>query len=128
MKNLIRSFLFAASLFALAGCGSEGGTAKKALDVGGPDATAVATLVEDLNDANTSAKKLDPLFVKGAKPTDLKKFSKCSFYISGKPNVSGDSATCKVRIDDVAGKTLGEPEWQFEKDGAKWKVKAAPMP
>jgi hypothetical protein len=128
VNNAIRSFLLLASLVSMAGCGSEGGTANKALDVGGPDATAVAALVEDLNDANTSSKKLDQLFVKGAKPTDLKQFSKCSFYISGKPSVSGSSATCKVRIDDAAGKTLGEPEWSFEKDGAKWKVKAAPMP
>lgn len=128
MNRIIRSLIFVSLLVLGAGCGSDISTDGKALDVGGPDATAVATLVEDLNDANTSAKKLDTLFVKGARPTDLKKFSKCSFYISGKPSVSGGSATCKVRIDDAAGQTLGEPEWSFEKDGVKWKVKAAPMP
>lgn len=128
MNAVIRSSIFVGLLLVGSGCGSDISTNGKALDVGGPDATAVATLVEDMNDANTSTKKLDALFVKGAKPTDLKKFSKCSFYISGKPSVSGSSATCKVRIDDATGKTLGEPEWSFEKDGDKWKVKAAPMP
>lgn len=127
VKNFVRMLSLAVALLAGAGCGSNAETGK-ALDLGGADATAVATLVEDLNDANTSSKKLEQLFVKGTKPTNPKTFAKCSFTISGKPSVSGTSATCKVRIDDAAGKILGEPEWQFEKDGDKWKVKAAPMP
>ncbi len=125
MTPIHRVFV-AAVLLAAAGCGSD--SPGKALDVGGPDATAIATVVEDLNDAVGSNKKLDPLFVKGSRPTDTKKMAKCSYYIAGKPAVSGSSATCKVRIDDAGGKTLGEPEWAFEKDGDKWKVKAAPLP
>ena len=126
MKSLHRIFAFAV-LLAAAGCGGSESPGK-ALDLGGPDATAIATVIEDLNDAVGSNKKLEPMFVKGSKPTDPKKMAKCSYYIVGKPSVSGSTAKCKVRIDDAAGKTLGEPEWEFEKDGDKWKVKTAPLP
>jgi len=126
MLKFFRSLGWISACLLVMGCGDGTGD-NKALDLGGPEASAIATLVEDLNDAVTSNKKLDALFVKGSTPTDLKKLAKLSFYISGKPSVNGTNATCKVRIDDAAGKTLGEPEWSFEKVGDKWKIKTAPL-
>lgn len=116
--------VLAVALALLAGCGGSDG---KPLDMGGEDGSKISTVIEDINDAVGNPKKLDTLFVKGAKPADPKKFAKCSFTIVGKPTVSGTTAASKVRVDGD-GKMLGEVEWKFEKDGDKWKIKDAPLP
>ncbi len=121
-------FTVCAVLLALTacGCGSSPSDSKAGLDLGGADATAVATLVEDMNDAKGNAKKVAAMFVKGAAP-DAKKFNSYDFYIVGKPTVTGTDATCKVRVDAAKG-TKGEQDWTFVKEGDKWKIKAAPLP
>lgn len=116
-----------AALLALAsGCGSSPTDTKNGLDLGGADASAVATLVEDMNDAKGNAKKIAGMFVKGVAP-DAKKFNPYDYYIVGRPAVTGAEATCKVRLDGKGG-TKGEQDWSFTKEGDKWKIKAAPLP
>jgi hypothetical protein len=118
--------VLAVTLALLTGCG---GTDGKPLDMGGEDGSKISAVIEDVNDAVGNPKKLDTLFVKGAKPADPKKFAKCGYTIVGKPTVSGTTATAKVRIDPAGGgQSLGEQEWSFEKDGDKWKIKSAPLP
>lgn len=121
-------FTICVALLALAacGCGSSPSDTKTGLDLGGADATAVATLVEDLNDAKGNPKKIAGMFAKGAAP-DAKKFNPFDYYIVGKPTVTGTDATCKIRLD-AKGATKGEQEWSFVKEGDKWKIKAAPLP
>ena len=111
--------------FAL-GCGGSDG---KPLDMGGKDGDQISMLIEEVNEGIGSSKEADALFVKGSKPADLKKLAKFTYSVVGKPSVSGTSATAKVRVDPAGGgATLGEVEWTFEKDGDKWKIKAAPIP
>jgi hypothetical protein len=125
---MLTRFTLSAALLSLAcGCGGSSTTDNKTgLDLGGADASAVATLVEDMNDAKGNAKKVAGIFVKGAAP-DAKKFNSYDYYIVGKPAVTGSDATCKVRLD-AKGATKGEQEWSFVKEGDKWKIKAAPLP
>ena len=111
----------------LFGCGSDSDS--KPLDMGGPDGDKISSLIEELNEAVGNPKKLDAMFMKGSKPVDSKKMTKCGFSIVGKPSVSGSTGTAKVRVDPAGGgATLGEVEWTFEKDGDKWKIKSAPLP
>lgn len=123
-----QQLLVCAALLALAagGCGSGSSENKTGLDLGGADATAVATLVEDMNDAKGNAKKVSGLFVKGAAP-DAKKLNAYDYYIVGRPTVTGSDATCKVRLDGKGGAPV-EQEWSFTKEGDKWKIKSAPLP
>lgn len=121
----MRLFTFLA-LILLAGCG--GGESTTAPDMGGADGKQVAALIEDMNDSGGSPKKLEALFVKGAKPADAKQYAKFNFFCLGKPCVSGSSATCKIQVDTVAGQKAGEVEWSFEKESDKWKIKNAPLP
>lgn len=109
-------------------CGCAGESAPKPPDLGGADGLAVAAVIEELNDAITSAKKFEAVFAKGAKPADMKKYGKFSYSVVGKPVVNGTAATSKVRVDDATGKVAGEVEWGFEREGDKWKLKSAPLP
>lgn len=118
--------VFALSAALLCGCG---GSDVKPLDMGGEDGNKISALIEDVNEGIGSAKEADTLFAKGSKPADLKKYAKFTYSIVGKPTVSGTTGTAKVRVDPAGGgKTVGEVEWTFEKDGDKWKVKSAPLP
>jgi hypothetical protein len=113
--------------FALVGCG--GSTDGKPLDMGGEDGNKISALIEEVNEGIGSAREADALFAKGSKPADLKKFTKFTYSIVGKPSVTGSTGTAKVRIDPAGGgQSLGEKEWTFEKDGDKWKIKTAQFP
>lgn len=106
----------------ITGCGQK----KSELpDMGGDDGRAVATLIEDINDAISSQKKLKELFAADAKLPELAKLKGCMFSVVGKPTMSGTSATAKVKIEK--GGQASEQEWTFEKVGDKWKIKTAPL-
>ena len=109
----------------IVGCGSSSGTTGR-LDLGGPDADQVATLVEDMNEAKGDAKKTSKLFAAGAKPDA--RVAKYEYSIIDRPAVNGSSATCKVRADKAGGEKAGETDWTFVKEGDKWKIKSAPLP
>lgn len=125
----MRQFSFGFSAIVLLwtiGCGASPDTSKGA-DMGGPDGTLISTLIEDTNDIGTNKKKLEAAFAKGVAIPDAKQFAKYSYSIKGKPNVSGDTATCKIAAATAIGE-VSELEWTFAKDGDKWKIKSAPLP
>jgi hypothetical protein len=115
----------AVSLLFAIGC--SGGA--KQIDLGGVDGTKVALLVEELNELKHNSKKMVDCFVSKQAVPDSKKFNQLAFYIVGKPNVTGTTATCKVLVEKAAaGTPLGEQEWTFEKVADEWKIKSAPVP
>jgi hypothetical protein len=115
-------------LFVL-GCGDSGpSTSKEGLDLGGAEANAIGMLLDDIAELGNNPKKVEAIFAKGAKPSDLKSYSKYGYSLVGKPSASGTTGTCKVRIDDLkSGEKVTEIDWTFEKEGDKWKVKTAPL-
>jgi len=108
----------------LSGCGSSG--TGKPQDFGGADANLIATLIDDVNENAGNAKRLAALYAAGSMPEDAKLFPLRSYYIMGKPSITGAEATAKVRVDDGSAKQLGEVTWTFAKDGDKWKLKSTP--
>jgi hypothetical protein len=108
-----------------AGCSSS---TPSSVDMGGEDGTKVAVLVEDLNEAKGDEKKMSSLFASKPSAADAKKFNQMSFYVTGKPTVSGSNATCKVSIEKQDGTPQGVQEWSFEKISSAWKIKTALLP
>lgn len=100
----------------------------KTQTLGGEEATKVALLIEEVNEAAGNPKKVEALFATGSAPSDAQKLTKYGFTIVGKPTVNGTTGTATVRIDSAEGQKLGEQEWTFEKEGDKWKIKTAPLP
>lgn len=124
MRHLIVAFALVV-FGSLVGCGGESNPTP--LDFGGPDATAIAVVIEEMNEAIGSVKKLDQLVIK--KPTDMKKLTKYSYSIVGKPTVSGTTATATVRLEEMKNSANSvEQNWEFEKVGDKWKVKTLVLP
>lgn len=109
----------------LSGCGSS---TPGSVDMGGEDGTKVAVLVEELNELKSNVKKLGDSFSSKPSVADAKKFNSMTYYIKGKPTVSGMSATCKVQVEKQDGTPLGELDWSFEKLADGWKIKSAPLP
>ena len=114
--------VFTLGLF-LAGCGSS----TRTIDMGGEDGIGVAALVEEMNDAKGIANTQDPLFVSPVGKL-TKEYARYDYFVLGQPAVTGSSAICKVSIQKADGTVAGEKEWTFEKTGAKWKIKSAPLP
>ena len=56
----------------------------------------VAVLVEDINEAKGDDKKMSPLFVTKPTAADAKKFNQLSFYVTGKPTVTGSKAKTRA--------------------------------
>lgn len=114
-------------LLGMIGCG--GGDPGKGADMGGAEGKLVAEAVENLNDTAGNAAKFAKAFAKGSAPVAGKKYGGLAYYIVGKPVVTGEQATCKVRVEKAAdGTSLGEQEWSFVKEGSDWKIKSAPIP
>jgi hypothetical protein len=121
-KAFIGMVLFTTAM--VFGCGSP--PPAEPLNMGGEDGSAIATIIEDFNDAITSQKKLSALFASGAKQPEMSKLTGLSFSIVGKPTVTGGSAKAQVLIEK-AGQKVAEATWSFEKAGDKWKIKEAPL-
>ncbi len=120
---IIALFFVAVSLASM-GCKEK----TKTQNLGGEEATQIALLVEEVNEAAGNSQKLAGLFATGSAPSDAQKFTKYAFTIVGKASVSGTTGTIKVRVDSAEGQKLGEQDWTFEKEGDKWKIKTAPLP
>lgn len=119
------SVLILIALACSAGCSSN---TPSSVDMGGVDGTKVAVVVEELNEAKGDDKKMAIMFVTKPTPADAKKFNQLSFYVNGKPTISGATATCKVSIEKQDGTSQGVQEWTFEKVESNWKLKSAPLP
>lgn len=122
--RIMRVAVLAMSLVLSVGC--SGGA--KQMDLGGEDGMKIAALVEDLNEIKHNAKKMVDCFSSKQAVPDAKKFNQFAFYIVGKPNVTGSTATCKVLVEKAEGTPIGEQEWTFEKAADGWKIKSAPVP
>jgi hypothetical protein len=111
---------------AAAGCGKGGGAAGPAAE----DQAAIAELltrIEGMNDPRAAAK----YFAAGAAlPADrLRKLAGYSVVTAGRPAVSGDTATARLKlVVNRTGQEAGEVEWTFVKEGGAWKIKTAPLP
>lgn len=124
------SVCFLSSLFAFLGLLALGcGGSAQGVDMGGPEGKLISDAVENINDSVNSSAKLSKSFAKGSTVPAVKKMNGLAFYVVGKPKVTGEEATCKIRIEKLAdGKALGETDWTFVKEGADWKIKSAPLP
>lgn len=110
----------------LVGCG---GGSSESVDMGSPEGKLIAECVENFNDSTGNVSKLKKSFTNGSAPTTAKKFAGLAFYVVGKPAVTGEQATCKVRVEKANnGNSLGEQDWSFVKEGSEWKIKSAPIP
>lgn len=126
----MRSIACCGMLFALTlslGCG---GTAAQPDTPGDEDSKKIAELVDRLNDNSGRANQLKQMFAVGAAPggREAAAYQQYRFDLKGKPNVTGTTATGTVAIEKQAGGEPVEKEWNFVKEGDKWKIKSAPMP
>jgi hypothetical protein len=106
----------------LAGCSST----PKPPDYGSDDGKAIALLIEEVNDCKADGKRLAQLFAEPVK--DLKKYDPYNYDLSGKPVVSGETATAKLKVRADDGTEKGTTDWTFVKAGDKWKIQSAPLP
>ncbi len=104
------------------GCSSQ----SQQKDMGGADGSAVASLVEDLNEVKHNPKKLSTFFA-SKNAASAKEMNKYAFYVKGKPIVDGAKAVCNIFVESVDGTPVGEKEWEFEKVADGWKIKSAPI-
>jgi hypothetical protein len=110
---------------ALSGCSS-----------GSRDATAmteevtIQQFIWSLDDVRENPKDLAGWFASGSAPpaAELRKYAKYVPRPDGKPSVSGDTATAKVKLLDSREQEVGQVEWTFVKEGGHWKLKTAPLP
>jgi hypothetical protein len=122
---MTRSPLIAlAAVALLAGCDSK--PSSGGLYTG--DAHLVSNLIEEMNDAKSSAPRAQKLFAKGSFPAEFKKYYPYTFYAADKPKMEGAEATAEVAIRKEDGTDLGKQTWTFVKEGEAWKIKAAPLP
>ncbi len=123
MSQLIR-FGSVALLALMVGCGTkavDGGTSQ----VENVQVTAVIT---SLTDSAQDPAKFAKLWVTPPDAATAAKYKDYLYYANGAPAVSGTTAKCKLKLEKPAGTVAGEPEWEFEKSGDTWKIKAAPLP
>jgi hypothetical protein len=90
----------------------------------------VGMVISSLNDVTSKPNLLTPWFAQGAAPpaAELRKYAAYTFKPNGKPTVSGDTATAKVRVLDDKDHQVAEVEWTLVREGDRWKLKSAPLP
>lgn len=123
---LLGALLALAVAVPAAGCGgpSDG-------RFGSADGKKIAELISALADDKNNPKVFATHFAQGVapKPADAKRFAPYSFFIVGKPAVSGTTATAKVDVwHELNSTKVGQVEWSFVKEGDTWKLKTAPLP
>lgn len=127
IRSLVLSAVAVGS-FGLIGCSESTSSAP---NYGGADGTAIARLVEQLNEDKTRKKAARSTFAAGVKlsDADFKKLAKYEYEVEGKPWVSGDTAAATVAFRSESSGDEPEPkEWSFVKENGQWKVQAAPLP
>lgn len=122
-RNILKA-LTSVALLVVTGCASM----TSSLDVGGEEGGKVAAAVEELNEVKHNPKKASEFFVSKQSQPDTKKLNQFTYYLAGKPVITGSTATCPVLIEKADGTSLGNQEWTFEKVAEKWKIKSAPTP
>jgi hypothetical protein len=118
------AFFFFLVVGFVSGCSQS---ASQGLDMGSEDGKQIAELVEQLNDDGGRAKKAKEIFAAGGK--ESKNYGIFRYDLKGKPSVSGTTATATILIEKLAGGDAPtEKQWEFVKEGDKWKIKSAPLP
>ncbi len=112
---------------ARAGCDCRLFIRPGSVDLGGEEGNKVASAVEELNEVKHNPKKSAEFFVK-QESANAKKLNQFTYYVAGKPVISGSTATCKILIERANGTAVGDQEWTFEKVADRWKIKSAPLP
>jgi hypothetical protein len=94
------------------------------------DQIQVGQFIASLDDVKKDPKLLAPWFAAGAAPpaAELRKFAKYTCQADGRPTVTGDTATAKVKVLDANEHEVGQVEWTLVKEGGNWKLKSAPLP
>lgn len=111
----------------IASFGCSGGPAKP-LDMGGEEGRLIAELIDDVNDFKADDANIASHFASASGVPTSADLSRFDYSIIGKPTISGDSATCKVRLDNATdGALVGEKDWSFKKVGGSWKIENAPL-
>jgi hypothetical protein len=108
-----------------------GRSAEVPLSQSDPDRYEIEKIVGRFEDAVGTASGLKGVFAADALPkgTAAKEYQKYSYHPVGKPEISGTTATARVKITNTkTGDEVSQQEWTFVKDGEKWKVKSAPLP
>jgi hypothetical protein len=123
MNQLLR-FGSLALLAVAIGCGTrvvDGGASQA-------ETTQLTAVIASLTDASQDSAKFSALWVTPPDAATAGKYKGYFYYANGAPSVSGTSAKSKLKLEKPAGTVAGEPEWEFEKVGDTWKIKAAPLP
>lgn len=105
------------------GCGS----ATRQLDFGGEDGKMIADLIDDLSDFKGDDAAIAQRCAANTRPPTSAELMRYEYSIVGKPSIDGESATCKIRIDQPDGSPVGDKDWRFRKMGGVWKIEAAPL-
>ena len=106
------------------GCGTkavDGGTSRV-------ETVQITAVIASLTDSVQDPAKFAKLWVTPPDAAAAAKYKDYLYYANGAPSVSGTTAKCKLKLEKPAGTVAGEPEWEFEKSGDTWKIKAAPLP
>ncbi|CAN5838195.1 hypothetical protein BH23PLA1_BH23PLA1_07080 [soil metagenome] len=91
----------------------------------------ISDLIDDLNDAGSDTTWIGELFAAGSSPSDaeLTKYVAHSYSVATTPDASGTTATVPIKLRERrTGRESGPIEWTFTKEGADWKIAAAPLP
>src|SRR5215469_6971435 len=121
--------LLAALGVAVAAAGCSGGQPEFTIS---PDEMAISDLVDALNDGADKPAKAALLFAKGAAPdaNQMKLYKNYTYNLTNRPDVGGAEVTAPIRVTTIKDKVQKSTtqDWTFEKDGAGWKIKSAPLP
>ena len=93
------------------------------------DADHVLKTVSEISDARSDPEKLNSLFVPGSEPDEawLAEANKYMLIVA-KADVSGDTATATVELEDtMEGTIVRTHTWQCERIDGEWKIKDAPL-
>jgi hypothetical protein len=93
---------------------------------------AISDLVDALNDSADKPARAALLFANGAAPdaSRLKSYKNYTYSLTNRPDVGGTEVTAPIRVTTIKDKVQKTTtrDWTFEKEGAGWKIKSAPLP
>jgi len=118
-------WMFVLTLAAIAGCNGCGrGNLNPPVSL----ADSIAALVSNVHNVVAAPEQPEIFFSKDASiDEDLMRYGEYLFSPTD-VDISGDTATVKLRIEDNESNVLGTVEWTVVKEGEEWKIKTAPLP
>ena len=117
--------MFVLTLAAVAGCnGCSRGNLNPPVSV----ADGIAALVSNVQHVGAAPEQPEIFFTKDASiDEDITRYGDYLFNPTD-VDISGDTATVKVRIEDNEANILGTFEWTVVKEEEEWLIKTAPLP